>query len=53
MSAPQIGLAQFIAASPEAVWAVITDISSATGTLSGVDSIELLTNGPYRVGTRG
>lgn len=52
MSAPRIGLTQFIDASPAAVWAVLTDIGSAAETLSGVDAIELLTDGPYAVGTR-
>lgn len=52
MSTPRIGLTQFIDASPETVWAVVSDIGSAAGTLSGVDAIELLTDGPYGVGTR-
>lgn len=52
MSTPRIGLTQFIDASPEAVWTVISDLGSAAETLTGVDAIELLTDGPYDVGTR-
>jgi carbon monoxide dehydrogenase subunit G len=52
MSTPRIGLTQFIDASPEAVWAVVSDIGSAAETLSGVVAIERLTDGPYGVGTR-
>jgi len=41
-----------IAAPPSAVWAVLTDIAAAEQTLSGVTKVELLTEGPYAVGTR-
>lgn len=40
-----------IAAEPARVWAVITDIESSPETLKAVKSVELLTDGPYRVGT--
>ncbi|MDN5601153.1 MAG: SRPBCC family protein [Brachybacterium sp.] len=52
MSTPRIGLTQHIDASPRAVWDVISDLGSAAEVLSGVDSLELLTDGPYDVGTR-
>lgn len=42
----------FIDASPQAVWSVVSDIGSAVEVLSGVDAVELLTDGPYAVGTR-
>lgn len=52
MSTPRIGLTQKIDAPVEAVWAVVTDIGSADAVLSGVDAIELLSDGPYGPGTR-
>jgi carbon monoxide dehydrogenase subunit G len=45
-------LTQHIQASPETVWSVITDIPGSAATLSGVDSVQLLTDGPYGEGTR-
>jgi carbon monoxide dehydrogenase subunit G len=45
-------LTQHIQASPEKVWSVITDIPGSAATLSGVDSVQLLTDGPYGEGTR-
>src|SRR3712207_4813997 len=47
-----ISLTQHIQASPERVWTVITDIPGSAATLSGVDSVQLLTDGPYGEGTR-
>jgi carbon monoxide dehydrogenase subunit G len=47
-----ISLTQHINASPERVWSVITDIPGSAATLSGVDSVQLLTDGPYGEGTR-
>jgi carbon monoxide dehydrogenase subunit G len=47
-----ISLTQHIQASPERVWSVITDIPGSAATLSGVDSVQLLTDGPYGEGTR-
>jgi carbon monoxide dehydrogenase subunit G len=47
-----ISLTQHINASPEKVWSVITDIPGSPATLSGVESVQLLTDGPYREGTR-
>jgi carbon monoxide dehydrogenase subunit G len=42
---------QRTSATPEQVWAVLTDLDSAAQTLSGVQSVEVLTEGPYAVGT--
>ncbi|MDN5901379.1 MAG: SRPBCC family protein [Brachybacterium sp.] len=52
MSTPRIGLTQYIDASPQAVWAVVSDVGAAADILSGIDAVELLTDGPYGVGTR-
>lgn len=41
-----------IAAPPQTVWEVVTDLDHAAETLSGVTRIEVLTDGPYAVGTR-
>ncbi|MCS6711578.1 SRPBCC family protein [Brachybacterium sp. EF45031] len=43
---------RLIAARPEVVWSVLTDLENATTFLSGVESVEVLTPGPYAVGTR-
>ncbi|TLM84645.1 SRPBCC family protein [Pseudarthrobacter sp. NamE5] len=45
-------LTRHIQAPPEKVWSVITDIPGSPATLSGVASVQLLTDGPYREGTR-
>ena len=45
-------LTQHIKASADAVWAVVSDIPGSAATLSGVDAIQMLTGGPYAVGTR-
>ena len=45
-------LTQHINAPAASVWAVISDIPGSAATLSGIDSIEMLTDGPYEVGTR-
>jgi hypothetical protein len=34
------------------VWEVLTDVAHADQTLSGVERVELITDGPYGVGTR-
>jgi carbon monoxide dehydrogenase subunit G len=47
-----LSLTQHIQAQPEKVWSVITDIPGSASTLSGVDSVQLLTGGPYGEGTR-
>ena len=45
-------LTQHIQAPQEKVWSVITDIPGSATTLSGVESVQLLTDGPYGEGTR-
>ncbi|MET4093993.1 SRPBCC family protein [Arthrobacter sp. UYCu712] len=45
-------LIQHINAPADKVWAVISDIPGSAATLSGVDSIQMLTEGPYADGTR-
>ncbi|MFN3601173.1 MAG: SRPBCC family protein [Dietzia sp.] len=48
----QLDLSRHVAADPDAVWAVLTDIPSAPRTLSGVLAVEILTPGPYEPGLR-
>lgn len=48
----QFDLSRTIAAGPETVWAVLTDIPNAHRTLSGVQSVEILTAGVYEPGFR-
>lgn len=45
-------LTQHVNASPDKVWAVISDIPGSAATLSGVDSIQMLSEGGYGEGTR-
>ncbi|CAM4145789.1 hypothetical protein [Helcobacillus massiliensis] len=45
-------LHQRVAAPLDAVESIITDIPNAARTLSGVNAVEMLTEGPYRPGTR-
>lgn len=45
-------LTQHVNAGPEKVWAVISDIPGSAGTLSGVESIQMISEGPYGEGTR-
>ncbi len=45
-------LTQHIKASPDKVWAVISDIPGSAGTLSGINAIQMLSEGPYGEGTR-
>lgn len=47
-----ISVTRHVNASPEKVWAVITDIPGSADTLSGVNRIEMLSDGPYGEGTR-
>lgn len=48
----QMDLSRHIAADPDVVWDVLTDIPGASRTLSGVISVEILTNKPYEPGLR-
>ncbi|WP_028270014.1 SRPBCC family protein [Arthrobacter sp. UNC362MFTsu5.1] len=45
-------LARHVNASPDKVWAVISDIPGSAATLSGVDSVQMLSEGGYGEGTR-
>ena len=49
MNGHRIDLERLVQARVERVWEVLTDVAHADQTLSGV---ELITEGPYRVGTR-
>jgi carbon monoxide dehydrogenase subunit G len=45
-------ITQHVNASPDKVWAVISDVPGSAATLSGVDSIQMLSEGGYGEGTR-
>jgi len=45
-------LTQHINAAPEKVWSVISDIPGSAATLSGVESVQMLSEDPYGEGTR-
>jgi carbon monoxide dehydrogenase subunit G len=45
-------ITQHVNAAPEKVWAVISDVPGSAGTLSGIHSIQMLSDGPYGTGTR-
>ena len=45
-------LTQHVNAPADTVWAVMSDIPGSAATLSGIDSIQMLTDGPYGEGTR-
>lgn len=49
----KISLTQHINAPADKVWAVISDIPGSAATLSGVDSIQMLSEGPYAEGPAG
>lgn len=48
----QLDLSRHIAADPETVWAVLTNIPEAPRMLRGVRSVEILTEQPYEPGLR-
>lgn len=48
----ELALSRHVAADPDTVWAVLTDIPEAHRTLSGVQAVEILTPGPYAPGLR-
>ena len=52
MNGHRIDLERLVEARVERVWEVLTDVAHADQTLGGVDRVELLTEGPYQVGTR-
>ena len=45
-------LTQHINAPAGQGWAVVSDIPGSAATLSGIDSMQMLTDGPYGEGTR-
>lgn len=45
-------LTQHIHASPDKVWTVISDIPGSAATLSSIDAVQMLSDGPYGEGTR-
>ncbi len=47
-----VEVATTIAASPERVFEVATDLSGLPETMSGIDSVEVLSDGPFGEGTR-
>lgn len=52
MTGHSIELERMVQAPVERVWAVLTDVAHADQTLSGVTQVELITDGPYGVGTQ-
>ncbi|EYR62021.1 carbon monoxide dehydrogenase [Actinotalea ferrariae CF5-4] len=48
----QVEVTRHVAAPPERVWALATDLAGAPRVLSGVQRVEVLTPGPFAVGTR-
>ncbi len=45
-------VSRLIHAPVEQVWDVLTDLSSLASRLSGIESVHIMTSGPYAVGTR-
>jgi len=52
MSGPQVTVERRVAAPAERVWAVLTDIEGSPRVISGIDKVEILSDGPFGVGTR-
>lgn len=52
MSAPRVSVERRVAAPPERVWSVLTDIEHGADVISGIERIEMLSEGPFGVGTR-
>lgn len=48
----ELSLSRDITADPARVWGVLTDLEHAADNLSSVSRVEVLTDGPYRIGTR-
>lgn len=49
---PSVEVRTVIAASPERVFAVATDLANLPQTMSGIDTVEVLSEGPFGEGTR-
>ena len=52
MAGHSITVSGTVAARPERVWRVLTDLDHATTTIPSITAVERLTEGPYDVGTR-
>lgn len=52
MAEHEVAVEREIAAPAERVWAAMTDLESLPAVLTGVDAVEVLTPGPFAVGTR-
>ncbi|MFD6415214.1 SRPBCC family protein [Streptomyces sp. NPDC060194] len=52
MSKPQVTVERRIAAPRERVWHGLTDLTGWPAVLSGVERVEVLSDGPFGVGTR-
>ncbi|MER5928712.1 SRPBCC family protein [Streptomyces sp. NPDC002054] len=52
MGTSEVSVEREIAAPADVVWQALTDLESMPLVLSGVDAVEVLTPGPFRVGTR-
>lgn len=48
----QIVVSRVIEAPPARVWEVLTDLDHVAETLSGVSAVEVMTDGPWALGTR-
>ena len=48
----EVTLSRRVAAPPEAVWEVLTDLGQSVRRLSQVTDLHVMTDGPYAVGTR-
>ncbi len=48
----EVTLSRRVAAPPEAVWEVLTDLEQGVRRLSQVTELHVITDGPYAVGTR-
>ena len=49
---PSLSVTRSIAASPDHVWDVFTDLAQSVDRLSAVNSVEILTEGAFGIGTR-
>lgn len=49
---PSVEVQATVAASPERVFEAATDLASLPETMSGIDSVEVLSDGPFGEGTR-
>src|SRR5690606_20498281 len=50
--AHEVTLSRRVAAPPEAVWEVLTDLDQAARRLTQVTDLHVISDGPYAVGTR-